>query len=52
MMMINPTAVPFRALAITGIPESEGNEGSDVLCPGTRVLEQKREKQGRGWIYG
>ena len=34
---------------VMGIPESEGNEGSDVLCPGTRVLEQG-EQQGRGWI--
>ena len=30
---------------VTGIPESEGNEGSDVLYLGTRVLEQKRAKQ-------
>jgi len=33
----------FEVLPVTGRLESEGNEGSDVLCPGARVLEQERE---------
>ena len=32
---------------VTEILESEGNEGSDVLCPGARVLEQEREAELR-----
>jgi len=45
---VKPVSTISRS-SVTGIPESEGNKGSDVLCPGTRVLEQG-EQQGRGWI--